>query len=114
MHSSPRHPIGHTAKPTDFCWAPGVGENWTASSVSEDNVVMVWQPTQRVWAGDETKIEDSELEADAMEGVESTSASATGPADKVNTANGSASRSQSMSISATASVSGADADEEDV
>ncbi|KZP28926.1 WD40 repeat-like protein [Athelia psychrophila] len=103
---------GHTAKPTDFCWAPGVGENWTASSVSEDNVVMVWQPTQRVWAGDETKIDESELEADAMEGVESTSASG-GPAGKASTANGSVSRSESMSISATASVSGADADEED-
>lgn len=89
-----------------------MGENWTASSVSEDNVVMVWQPTQRVWAGDETKIDESELEADAMEGVESTSASG-GPAGKASTANGSVSRSESMSISATASVSGADADEED-
>jgi len=103
---------GHTAKPTDFCWAPGVGENWMASSVSEDNVVMVWQPTQRVWAGDETKIDESELEGDAMEGVESTNEGA-GALGKANTANGSASRSQSMSISATASVSGVDADEED-
>lgn len=64
---------GHTARPTDFCWAPGVSENWTAASVSEDNVVMVWQPTMRVWAGDEVKVDEKELETDAMEGVESTS-----------------------------------------
>lgn len=72
---------------------------------------MVWQPTQRVWAGDEQKIDESELEADAMEGVEPTSGTA---AAAKNVANGSASaRSQSMSISATASVSGVEADEED-
>ncbi|PSS29686.1 hypothetical protein PHLCEN_2v2834 [Hermanssonia centrifuga] len=64
---------GHTARPTDFCWAPGEGENWTASSTSEDNIVMVWQPTMRVWAGDEVKVDSKELEdGDAMEGVEST------------------------------------------
>lgn len=59
--------IGHTARPTDFCWAPGEGENWTAASASEDNVVMVWQPTMRVWAGDEVKIDEKELEVDAMD-----------------------------------------------
>lgn len=63
---------GHTARPTDFCWAPGEAEAWTASSVSEDNVIMVWQPTMRIWAGDEVKIDEKELEGDAMEGVEST------------------------------------------
>lgn len=104
------HP-GHTARPTDFCWAPGIGENWTASSVSEDNVVMVWQPTQRVWAGDEQKIEESELEAgDAMQGVESTR---TAPAAGKSGTGSASARSQSMSISATASVSGVEADEED-
>ncbi|KAI6031352.1 WD40 repeat-like protein [Pisolithus microcarpus] len=46
---------GHTAR-----------EIWTAATTSEDNIVMVWQPTMRIWAGDE------ELEGDAMEGVEST------------------------------------------
>ncbi|KAI0783396.1 WD40 repeat-like protein [Abortiporus biennis] len=72
---------GHTARPTDFCWAPGEDENWTASSTSEDNIVMVWQPTMRIWAGDEVKIDERELESDAMEGVESTNpeASAAGP-----------------------------------
>ncbi|KAK7465254.1 Histone acetyltransferase type B subunit 2 [Stygiomarasmius scandens] len=61
---------GHTARPTDFCWAPGEAENWTAISASEDNIIMVWQPTMRVWAGDEVKIDAKELEDDAMEGVE--------------------------------------------
>ncbi|KAF9270853.1 histone acetyltransferase type B subunit 2 [Marasmius fiardii PR-910] len=61
---------GHTSRPTDLCWAPGEGENWTAASVSEDNVVMVWQPTMRVWAGPEVKVDPNELEADAMEGIE--------------------------------------------
>ncbi|KZS93318.1 WD40 repeat-like protein [Sistotremastrum niveocremeum HHB9708] len=60
---------GHTAPPTDFCWAPGETENWTAASASEDNVVMVWSPSMRVWAGDEVKVEESELEVD-MEGIE--------------------------------------------
>lgn len=88
--------LGHTARPTDFCWAPGEAENWTAASASEDNVVMVWQPTMRVWAGDEVKVEEKELENDAMEGVESTA----GDKGKAS-ASSSSLRSQSMSVSAT-------------
>lgn len=35
---------------------------------------MVWQPTMRVWAGDEVKVDAKELEdGDAMQGIESTS-----------------------------------------
>lgn len=68
--------LGHTARPTDFCWAPGEGESWTACSTAEDNIVMVWQPTMRVWAGDDLKVDDKELENDAMEGVESTNGAA--------------------------------------
>lgn len=63
---------GHTARPTDFCWAPGEKENWHITSASEDNVVMVWQPTMRIWAGDDFKVDEKELEGDAMEGVEAT------------------------------------------
>ena len=70
---------------------------------------MVWQPTQRVWAGDDVPIDEKELENDAMQGVESTHA---GGKSMTGTGTGSA-RSQSMSISATASISGVDADEED-
>ncbi|KAL7285584.1 hypothetical protein ACG7TL_000688 [Trametes sanguinea] len=63
-------PQGHTARPTDFCWAPGEAESWTAGSTSEDNIVMIWQPTMRIWAGDEVKIDEKELEGEAMEGIE--------------------------------------------
>lgn len=62
---------GHTARPTDFCWAPGEAESWTAASTSEDNIIMVWQPTMHVWAGDAVKIDEKELE-EPMEGIEST------------------------------------------
>ncbi|KAI0375504.1 histone acetyltransferase type B subunit 2 [Pilatotrama ljubarskyi] len=61
---------GHTARPTDFCWAPGEAESWTAGSTSEDNIVMIWQPTMRIWAGDAVKIDEKELEGEAMEGIE--------------------------------------------
>jgi histone-binding protein RBBP4 len=33
---------------------------------------MVWQPTMRVWAGDDVKVDEKELEGDAMEGIEGT------------------------------------------
>jgi len=97
--------LGHTARPTDFCWAPGEAENWTAASTSEDNIVMVWQPTMRVWAGDEVKVDEKELESDAMEGVESAlevGRSGSGGADKEkakSTGSGGSLRSQSMSVS---------------
>ncbi|KAF8215782.1 histone acetyltransferase type B subunit 2 [Mycena galopus ATCC 62051] len=95
---------GHTARPTDFCWAPGESENWTTTSTSEDNIVMVWQPTMRVWAGDAVKIDERELEADAMEGVEATGSSVL---DKGKGKTSESGGSLSMSVSAT-SVSGDD------
>jgi len=65
---------------------------------------MVWQPTMRVWAGDEVKVDEKELETDAMEGVESTNTG--GDKGKNSAASGAGSlRSQSMSV---ASVSGDD------
>ena len=73
---------------------------------------MVWQPTQRVWAGDDIPIDDKELENDAMQGVENTHGTGTAAGGKSATGTGSA-RSQSMSISASASASGVEADEED-
>ncbi|TFY67976.1 hypothetical protein EVG20_g3738 [Dentipellis fragilis] len=98
---------GHTARPTDFCWAPGESEVWTAVSTSEDNVVMVWQPTMRVWAMDAVAVDEKELENDAMEGVESTNAQA-GPSRGRSAAG---SGTQSMSMSASVSVSGGDVEE---
>lgn len=66
--------------------------------------MMVWQPTMRVWAGDEVKVDEKELEGDAMEGIEATAAGSTSEKDKKETGS---LRSQSMSVSAT-SVSGGD------
>jgi len=56
---------------------------------------MVWQPTMRIWAGDEVKVDEKELENDVMEGVESA------PADKGKASSGGSLRSQSMSVSVT-------------
>lgn len=53
---------GHTARPTDFCWAPGEKEAWVGASTAEDNVLMVWQPTMRVWAADRVDVDPGELE----------------------------------------------------
>lgn len=69
---------------------------------------MVWQPTMRVWAGDEVKVDEKELETDAMEGVESTTTNmgaAGGSGDKGKNSGAGSLRSQSMSV---ASVSGED------
>ncbi|KAI0035151.1 WD40 repeat-like protein [Vararia minispora EC-137] len=85
---------GHTARPTDFCWAPGIDEHWTIASTSEDNVVMVWQPTMHVWAGEDMKVAAEQLEAiEPMEGVESAGAGTVGR-----------SGTQSMSMSRSESV----------
>jgi len=66
---------GHTSRPADFSWAPGIGEQWHVASVSEDNVLMVWQPSRRIWAGEDVEVDERELE-EPMEGVESTSVNA--------------------------------------
>ncbi|TDL20887.1 WD40 repeat-like protein [Rickenella mellea] len=63
---------GHTSRPADFSWAPGKSEHWHLASVSEDNIVMVWQPSMRVWAGEDVRVDEKELEGDAMEGIEVT------------------------------------------
>jgi len=68
--------LGHTSRPGDFSWAPGVGEQWHIASVSEDNVLMVWQPSRRIWAAEDVEVDERELEADAMEGVENAGAPA--------------------------------------
>ena len=96
---------GHTARPSDFCWAPGEGEHWTAVSTSEDNVVMVWQPTMHVWAGEEVHIEEKQLESEQMEGIEITATSGSGAG------RGTGSAVQSATRSGSVSASGGDMDE---
>ncbi len=41
---------------------------------------MIWQPTMRIWAGDEVKIDEKELEGEAMEGIEMHNGGADGEA----------------------------------
>ena len=31
---------------------------------------MIWQPTMRIWAGEEVKIDEKELEPEPMQGIE--------------------------------------------
>jgi histone-binding protein RBBP4 len=94
---------------------------------------MIWQPTMRVWAGDEVKIDEKELEVDVMdvEMIEEAGPSGQqvqdehmGDADQEkeeegaekeveketpeNKGKSAGSGTQSMSVSAAASVSGVD------
>ena len=56
---------GHTTAPSDFCWAPTEGGAWTLASVANDNVVQVWAPSVYVWAGEEVRVHEGELEEGA-------------------------------------------------
>lgn len=48
---------GHTSKVSDFSWNTNYG--WCLSSVSEDNVLQVWAPTEGIYAdGDEEEEEE--------------------------------------------------------
>jgi len=82
-----------------------VGEHWTAVTTSEDNVVMVWQPTMHVWAGEEVHVEEKQLESEQMEGIEVIGASGSGAG------RGTGSGMQSAAVSGSASASGGDMDE---
>lgn len=72
------------------------------TTTSEDNIVMVWQPTMRIWAGEDVVIDEKELEDVAMEGVESTSAM------KADPSRARSSGTQSMSMSTSVSIAGGD------
>ena len=42
---------GHTAKLSDFSW--NGQDPWTVASVSEDNVLQVWQMAEEIYAGED-------------------------------------------------------------
>jgi WD40 repeat protein len=42
---------GHTAKVSDFSWHPT--QEWVMASVSEDNVLQVWQVSEEIYAGED-------------------------------------------------------------
>lgn len=51
---------GHTAKISDFSWNPQ--EPWVICSVSEDNILHVWQMAENIYNDEETDVPASELE----------------------------------------------------
>ncbi|KPP64096.1 histone-binding protein RBBP7-like [Scleropages formosus] len=51
---------GHTAKISDFSWNPN--EPWVICSVSEDNIMQVWQMAENIYNDEEPDTPASELE----------------------------------------------------
>lgn len=52
---------GHTSKVSDISW--NTNDHWTFASVSEDNVLQVWQPAEEIYAPEEDD-EDSSGEGE--------------------------------------------------
>merc|ERR1719345_402011 len=55
---------GHTAKIADFSW--NGAENWVMGSVSEDNILQVWQVAENIYAD----ADDDEAAEEADEDLE--------------------------------------------
>lgn len=51
---------GHTAKISDFSWNPN--EPWVICSVSEDNIMQVWQMAEHIYNDEEPETPGSEIE----------------------------------------------------
>jgi len=62
---------GHTSKVSDFSW--NTNDSWTIASVSEDNVLQVWNMAEEIYkqdnnedesngAGEDGLLQDDELE----------------------------------------------------
>ena len=52
---------GHTAKISDFSWNPN--DPWVICSVSEDNIMQVWQMAENIYNDEEVDTPESEVEA---------------------------------------------------
>lgn len=52
---------GHTSKVSDFAWNPN--EPWVIASVSEDNIMQVWQMAENIYNDQELEVPPSELES---------------------------------------------------
>jgi WD40 repeat protein len=57
---------GHTAKVSDFSW--NEQHPWVVASVSEDNVLQVWQCAEEIYAGDDDDDEDGDGNDEEGEG----------------------------------------------
>lgn len=53
---------GHTAKISDFSWNPN--EPWVVCSVSEDNIMQIWQMAENIYNEDDADTAANELEKD--------------------------------------------------
>lgn len=53
---------GHTQRPTDLSWCPNEQKRWHLATTAEDNVVMAWQPTRNIYAGEDVQVSAEELE----------------------------------------------------
>ena len=51
---------GHTAKISDFSWNPN--DPWVICSVSEDNIMQVWQMAENIYNDEEPETPASELD----------------------------------------------------
>ncbi|GIX83491.1 histone-binding protein RBBP7 [Caerostris extrusa] len=54
---------GHTAKISDFSWNPN--EPWVICSVSEDNIMQVWQMAENIYNDEEPETLNADLESSA-------------------------------------------------
>lgn len=52
---------GHTSKISDFSW--NGNEPWVVASVSEDNIMQVWQMAENIYSERETAVAPAELES---------------------------------------------------
>jgi WD40 repeat protein len=53
---------GHTSKVSDFSW--NTQDPWTMASVSEDNVLQVWQMAEEIYAGGDEDDDDDDGEGE--------------------------------------------------
>lgn len=51
----------HTAKISDFAWNPH--EPWVVASVSEDNIMQVWEMAENIYSDKEVDVPAAQLEA---------------------------------------------------
>lgn len=53
---------GHTGKVSDFSWNLNKDFEWTIASVSNDNVLQIWNPAEDIYAEGEDGMDDSAVE----------------------------------------------------
>lgn len=53
---------GHTSSISDFSWGPANGAQWLAGTVSEDNIVQIWQPALASLGIANVEIDENDLE----------------------------------------------------